>query len=137
MRAEPTRLPDLKLLTLPHEGHLLGDPRIGPAGAGRRFVFSAFDSAGVATHRADTTITLVHIPGHTPGSMGVIIPVKDHGTPRTVMTLAATIHPQHIHFPHLRWRRSRAEKVSPMVNVPAGKLKPSTDTMPNHCTSRF
>lgn len=30
-----------------------------PAGAGRRFLFSAFDSAGVATHRADTTITLV------------------------------------------------------------------------------
>lgn len=28
------------------------------AGAGRRFVFSAFDSSGIATHRADTTIRL-------------------------------------------------------------------------------
>lgn len=29
-----------------------------PAGAGRRFVFSAFDSTGVTTHRADTTIAV-------------------------------------------------------------------------------
>ena len=29
------------------------------AGAGRRFVITAFDSTGVATHRADTTVTLV------------------------------------------------------------------------------
>jgi hypothetical protein len=48
-----------------------------------------------ASHRqkltlGDTTITLVHIPGHTPGTMGVIVPVKLRGTSHTVIVLAAT-----------------------------------------------
>ncbi|MBI2186937.1 MAG: MBL fold metallo-hydrolase [Acidobacteria bacterium] len=38
----------------------------------------------------DTTLTLVHIPGHTPGTMGVIVPVKLRGAPHTVIVLAAT-----------------------------------------------
>jgi metallo-beta-lactamase class B len=38
----------------------------------------------------DTTLTLVHIPGHTPGTMGVIVPVKLKGAPHTVIVLAAT-----------------------------------------------
>ena len=38
----------------------------------------------------DTTLTLVHIPGHTPGTMGVIVPVKLRGTPHSVIVLAAT-----------------------------------------------
>lgn len=35
-----------------------------PAGSGRRFVVTAVDTAGVLTHRADTTVTLV--PGANP-----------------------------------------------------------------------
>ncbi|MGH9256726.1 MAG: MBL fold metallo-hydrolase [Vicinamibacterales bacterium] len=38
----------------------------------------------------DTTLTLVHIPGHTPGTMGVIVPVKLRGAPHSVIVLAAT-----------------------------------------------
>ena len=38
----------------------------------------------------DTTITLAHIPGHTPGTMGVVVPVKDKGRPTAVIVLAAT-----------------------------------------------
>jgi len=38
----------------------------------------------------DTTLTLVHIPGHTPGTLGIIVPVKHRGTPHAVMVLAAT-----------------------------------------------
>jgi metallo-beta-lactamase class B len=38
----------------------------------------------------DTTLTLVHIPGHTPGTMGVIVPVKVKGTSHSVIVLAAT-----------------------------------------------
>ncbi len=38
----------------------------------------------------DTTLTLVHIPGHTPGTMGVIVPVKLRGASHTVIVLAAT-----------------------------------------------
>lgn len=38
----------------------------------------------------DTTLTLVSIPGHTPGTIGLIVPVKLRGTPHSVMVLAAT-----------------------------------------------
>jgi kynurenine formamidase len=38
----------------------------------------------------DTTLTLVHIPGHTPGTMGVIVPVKLRGASHMVIVLAAT-----------------------------------------------
>jgi metallo-beta-lactamase class B len=38
----------------------------------------------------DTTLTLVHIPGHTPGTMGVIVPVKLRGASHSVIVLAAT-----------------------------------------------
>ena len=38
----------------------------------------------------DTTITLMHIPGHTPGTLGVIVPVKLRGNSHTVMVLAAS-----------------------------------------------
>jgi metallo-beta-lactamase class B len=38
----------------------------------------------------DTTVTLVHIPGHTAGTMAAIVPVKLHGTPHSVIVLAAT-----------------------------------------------
>ena len=38
----------------------------------------------------DTTLTLAHIPGHTPGTMGVIVPVKVRGASHAVIVLAAT-----------------------------------------------
>jgi hypothetical protein len=38
----------------------------------------------------DRTMTLVNIPGHTPGALGVIVPVTHNGTPHVVMTFAAT-----------------------------------------------
>jgi metallo-beta-lactamase class B len=38
----------------------------------------------------DTTLTLMHIPGHTPGTMGVIVPVTLRGRPHSVMVLAAS-----------------------------------------------
>ena len=38
----------------------------------------------------DTTLTLVHTPGHTPGTMGVIVPVKLRGASHTAIVLAAT-----------------------------------------------
>jgi len=38
----------------------------------------------------DTTLTLVHIPGHTPGTMGTIVPVKVRGESKAVIVLAAT-----------------------------------------------
>jgi metallo-beta-lactamase class B len=38
----------------------------------------------------DTTVTLVHIPGHTPGTMATIVPVKLRGNTHHVIVLAAT-----------------------------------------------
>jgi metallo-beta-lactamase class B len=38
----------------------------------------------------DTTLTLVHIPGHTAGTMGVLVPVKLRGASHSVIVLAAT-----------------------------------------------
>jgi metallo-beta-lactamase class B len=38
----------------------------------------------------DTTLTLVHIPGHTPGTMGVIVPVTWKGAPHAVIVVAAS-----------------------------------------------
>ncbi len=38
----------------------------------------------------DTTLTLAHIPGHTAGTMAVLVPVKLRGTPHAVIVLAAT-----------------------------------------------
>jgi metallo-beta-lactamase class B len=48
----------------------------------------AFDGQKITL--GDTTVTLVHIPGHTPGTMGVVVPVKLRGTPHSVIVLAAT-----------------------------------------------
>src|SRR4029077_17254366 len=38
----------------------------------------------------DTTLTLYLTPGHTPGTMSVIIPVKDQGRPHTVAEWGGT-----------------------------------------------
>lgn len=47
-------------------------------------------SHGQKVTLGDTTVTLVHIPGHTPGTMGVIVPVTLRGATHHVMVLAAT-----------------------------------------------
>jgi metallo-beta-lactamase class B len=47
-------------------------------------------SHGQKVTLGDTTVTLVHIPGHTPGTMGTIVPVKLRGASHAVIVLAAT-----------------------------------------------
>lgn len=44
-----------------------------PSGGGRRFVVTAIDTLGIATHRADTTVALA--PGPNPGLALVLQPV--------------------------------------------------------------
>lgn len=78
----------------------------------------------------DTTITLMHIPGHTPGSLGVIIPVKDHGTPRTVMTLSATEMPTQEsfrQFQHAFSTYAKPAKVEAALNMHPNGLQETLD----------
>ena len=39
------------------------------------------EAGGQKLTLGDTTLTLVHTPGHTPGTISMLIPVKDNGTP--------------------------------------------------------
>lgn len=66
-----------------------------PAGSGRRFIITAVDTAGIATHRGDTTVTLV--PGVNPplsivmrplaSSVGITVTFGDlTGTPALVLS---------------------------------------------------
>ena len=74
----------------------------------------------------DTTVTFVHIPGHTPGSLGVIVPVTHRGTPHTVMTFAATQMPTRaslLQFEHVFNEFARPLKVEAAVNFHAGGLQ--------------
>lgn len=80
----------------------------------------------------DTTITLMHIPGHTPGSLGVIIPVKDHGTPRTVMTLAATEMPtqaSYRQFEHVLNTYAKPARVEAALNMHPNGLSQVLDQL--------
>ncbi len=38
----------------------------------------------------DTTLTFIHTPGHTPGTMSTLVPVKDHGTPHVAALWGGT-----------------------------------------------
>jgi metallo-beta-lactamase class B len=38
----------------------------------------------------DTTVTIVHTPGHTPGTIGMLVPVKHRGQTHTAMILSGT-----------------------------------------------
>ena len=38
----------------------------------------------------DTTLTFTHTPGHTPGTMSTLVPVKDHGTPHVAALWGGT-----------------------------------------------
>ena len=74
----------------------------------------------------DTTLTLVNIPGHTPGSLGVIVPVTHNGTPHTVMTFAATQMPTRVsleQFDHVFNEFARPLKVEAAINFHAGGLQ--------------
>ena len=74
----------------------------------------------------DTTVTLVHIPGHTPGSLGVIAPVTYRGTPHVVMTFAATQMPTRAsleQFEHVFNEFARPLKVEAAINFHAGGLQ--------------
>jgi metallo-beta-lactamase class B len=74
----------------------------------------------------DTTITLVHIPGHTPGTLGVIVPVKVRGTPHTVMIFGATQMPTRAsleQIEHVFNDYARPQKVEAAVNMHAMGLQ--------------
>ena len=74
----------------------------------------------------DTTVTLVHIPGHTPGSLGVIVPVSYRGTPHVVMTFAATQMPTRaslLQFERVFYEFARPLHVEAALNFHAGGLQ--------------
>ena len=41
----------------------------------------------------DTTVTIYITPGHTAGTLSVLVPVKDHGQPHLAMEWGASHHP--------------------------------------------
>lgn len=84
----------------------------------------AFD--GQKLTLGDTTLTLMHIPGHTPGTMGVIVPVKLRGTPHSVIVLAATQMPTRdslVNFERVFNDFARPAKVEAALNMHANGLQ--------------
>jgi metallo-beta-lactamase class B len=74
----------------------------------------------------DTTVTLAHIPGHTPGTMGVIVPVTLRGTPHSVIVLAATQMPTSeslVNFERVFNQYARPQKVEAALNMHANGLQ--------------
>jgi metallo-beta-lactamase class B len=74
----------------------------------------------------DTTVTLVHIPGHTPGTMGVLLPVKLRGTPHSVIVLAATQMPTREslqQFEQVFNDFARPQKVEAVLNMHANGVQ--------------
>lgn len=74
----------------------------------------------------DTTLTLVHIPGHTPGTMGVIVPVKLRGTPHSVIVLGATQMPTReslLQFEHVFNDFAKPQKVEASLNMHANGVQ--------------
>ena len=81
---------------------------------------------GMKLTLGETTLTLVNIPGHTPGSLGVIVPVTHNGTPHTVMTFAATQMPTRAsleQFDHVFNEFARPLNVEAAINFHAGGLQ--------------
>ncbi len=73
----------------------------------------------------DTTLTLVHIPGHTPGTLGVLVPVTLRGARHTVMVLGATQMPTReslLQFEHVFNDYARPQKAEAALNMHAGGL---------------
>ena len=74
----------------------------------------------------DTTLTLAHIPGHTPGTMGVIVPVKVKGAPHTVIVLAATQMPTReslLQFERVFTEFAKPMKVEASLNMHANGVQ--------------
>ena len=74
----------------------------------------------------DTTITLVHIPGHTPGTMGVIVPAKRRGATHGVIIMGASQMPTReslLQFEHVFSDFARPLKVEAAVNMHAMGLQ--------------
>jgi metallo-beta-lactamase class B len=74
----------------------------------------------------DTTVTLAHIPGHTPGTMGVVVPVTLRGTPHSVIVLAATQMPTReslVNFERVFNQYARPQKVEAALNMHANGLQ--------------
>jgi metallo-beta-lactamase class B len=74
----------------------------------------------------DTTLTLVHIPGHTPGTMGVIVPVKLRGALHSVIVLAATQMPTRdslIQFEKVFTEFAKPMKVEASLNMHANGVQ--------------
>ena len=81
---------------------------------------------GMKVTLGDTTLTLVHIPGHTPGTMGTIVPVKLRGTPHSVIVLGATQMPTReslLQFEHVFNDYARPAKVEASLNMHANGLQ--------------
>jgi metallo-beta-lactamase class B len=64
----------------------------------------------------DTTLTFTLTPGHTPGTVSTLIPVKDNGTPHLVAEWGGT----GFNFPAIR-KRSRPTPHPPLFRDVAGK----------------
>ena len=74
----------------------------------------------------DTTVTLAHIPGHTPGTMGVVVPVKLRGASHSVIVLAATQMPTSeslVNFERVFNQYARPLKVEAALNMHANGLQ--------------
>jgi metallo-beta-lactamase class B len=74
----------------------------------------------------DTTVTLAHIPGHTPGTMGVVVPVKLRGASHSVIVLAATQMPTTeslVNFERVFNQYARPHKVEAALNMHANGLQ--------------
>jgi metallo-beta-lactamase class B len=76
-------------------------------------------SNGQKVTLGDETITLEITPGHTPGSMAYIIPVKDHGKPMNILMLSgANITPDRASVDAFKKALSvaKAEKAQALIN---------------------
>lgn len=87
-------------------------------------------SHGQKVTLGDTTLTLVHIPGHTPGTMGTIVPVKVRGASHTVIVLAATQMPSReslIQFEKVFNDFAKPAKVEASLNMHANGVQSDLD----------
>ena len=74
----------------------------------------------------DTTVTLVHIPGHTPGTMGFIVPVKQRGASHAVIVLGASQMPTReslVQFEHVFKDFAKPQRVETAINMHAQGLQ--------------
>lgn len=73
----------------------------------------------------DTTLTLLHTPGHTPGSMGVLVPVTHRGAAHTAIVFGGTQMPTRealVAFERAFDEHARPQKAEAALNSHAGIL---------------